>query len=87
MPPCFRQTASTTDEVVNGSLLPGLEKGNGLLCTTTLKALELFRGAYLSRNRDEKIDKVRRILEQLIVLPITEESYDVYECHLCSALI
>jgi tRNA(fMet)-specific endonuclease VapC len=59
-------------------LLGDLEKEDDLLCTTSMNALELFRGAYLSRNRDEKIAKVRRILEQLLVLPITEETYDVY---------
>ncbi len=55
-----------------------LEKGDELLCTTALNALELFRGAYLSSKRDEKIAKVRRILDQLLVLPITEETYDLY---------
>jgi len=55
-----------------------LEKEDDLLCTTSLNALELFRGAYLSSNREDKIAKVRRILEQLLVLPVTEETYDVY---------
>ncbi len=60
------------------TLLGDLEKEDDLLCTTALNALELFRGAYLSSNREDKIAKVRRILEQLLVLPITEETYDVY---------
>jgi predicted nucleic acid-binding protein len=55
-----------------------LEEEDQLLCTTSLNALELFRGAYLSSKRDEKISKVRHVLEQLLVLPIIEETYDVY---------
>lgn len=58
--------------------LDELEREDELLCTTSLNVLELFRGAYLSSKRDEKITKVRRILEQLLVLPIIEETYDVY---------
>jgi tRNA(fMet)-specific endonuclease VapC len=42
--------------------LDELEKEDELLCTTSLNALELFRGAYLSSKRDEKIVKVRRVL-------------------------
>ncbi len=55
-----------------------LEENDELLCTTSLNALELFRGAYLSPKRDEKIAKVRHVLEQLLILPIIEETYDVY---------
>jgi tRNA(fMet)-specific endonuclease VapC len=55
-----------------------LEEEDELFCTTSLNALELFRGAYLSSKHDEKIAKVRHILEQLLVLPIIEETYDVY---------
>lgn len=58
--------------------LSNLEDDDDLLCTTSLNALELFRGAYLSPKKDEKIAKVRRILDQLLVLPITEETYDIY---------
>ncbi len=58
--------------------LSNLENDDDLLCTTSLNALELFRGAYLSPKSDEKIARVRRILEQLLVLPITEETYDIY---------
>lgn len=60
------------------SRLADLENDNHLLCTTSLNALELFRGAYLSPKSDEKIVRVRRILEQLLVLPIAEETYDIY---------
>jgi tRNA(fMet)-specific endonuclease VapC len=55
-----------------------LENYEELLCTTSLNALELFRGAYLSSKRGEKVAKVRHVLEQLLVLPIIEETYDVY---------
>lgn len=58
--------------------LSNLENDDDLLCTTSLNALELFRGAYLSPKSDEKIARVRRILEQLLVLPITGETYDIY---------
>lgn len=58
--------------------LDELESDDHLLCTTSLNVLELFRGAYLSSKPDEKIAKIRRILEQLLVLPIIEETYDVY---------
>lgn len=54
-----------------------LEEDRELLCTTSLNALELFRGAYLSPKPDEKIAKVKRVLEPLLVLPIIEETYDV----------
>ncbi len=55
-----------------------LENEDELLCTTSLNALELFRGAYLSSKHDERIAKVRHVLEQLLVLPIIEETYDIY---------
>ncbi|MFB3764995.1 MAG: type II toxin-antitoxin system VapC family toxin [Methanotrichaceae archaeon] len=60
------------------SKLDELERDDDLLCTTSLNVLELFRGAYLSSKRDEKIAKIRNILEQLLILPIIEETYHIY---------
>lgn len=60
------------------SRLADLENEDNLLCTTSMNALELFKGAYLSPKIDEKIARVRKILDRLLVLPITEETYNIY---------
>lgn len=48
------------------------------LATTAITALELFKGAYLSRKRDENIRKVKTILELFDCLPIEECTYEAF---------
>jgi len=47
------------------------------LATTAITAMELYKGAYVSKNRDN-ILKVRTILELFILLPVDETMYEVF---------
>jgi predicted nucleic acid-binding protein len=47
------------------------------LATTAITAMELYKGAYVSKNRDN-ILKVRTILELFILLPVDETVYEVF---------
>lgn len=48
------------------------------LATTAITALELYKGAYLSRKRDENIRKVKTILELFDCLPLDECTYEAF---------
>ncbi len=60
------------------SKLSELELENEAICTTSLNVLELFKGAYRSNKKDENINGMQRLIEQLLVLPIAEDVYDIY---------
>jgi tRNA(fMet)-specific endonuclease VapC len=52
------------------------EKGM-VLFTTGITALELYKGAFVSKNEDNRI-KVQTILELFIVLPVDESVYEAF---------
>ena len=52
------------------------EKGMALF-TTGITALELYKGAFVSKNDDNRI-KVQTILELFIVLPVDESVYEAF---------
>ena len=60
------------------SWLSEMEMEKEALCTTSLNVLELFKGAYRSKKTDENIIDVQKFIEQLLVLPIIEDTYDIY---------
>jgi predicted nucleic acid-binding protein len=47
------------------------------LSTTAITALELFKGAYVSKNR-RNVERARTILELFSVLPLDETVYEVF---------
>jgi tRNA(fMet)-specific endonuclease VapC len=54
-------------------------EGKGeLICTTSINALELYRGAYISARKQENVEAVKKILESLLVLTISEDTYDIF---------
>jgi tRNA(fMet)-specific endonuclease VapC len=55
----------------------GFEQLGIVLATTAITAMELYKGAYVSKNRDNLI-KVRTILELFTLLPVDETVYDVF---------
>ena len=59
------------------TLLSRLEE-DGVLCTTVMNALELYKGAYLSNKPTENLNKVKRVLGTLSVLPIDKSVYTVF---------
>lgn len=52
------------------------EKEQGL-CTTGITALELYKGAYCSADK-ESPDKVKKILALFTIIPINERVYEIY---------
>jgi predicted nucleic acid-binding protein len=47
-----------------------LEKTEETICTTQINAFELYMGAYLPTKSDEDVQKVKRLLDAFVVLPI-----------------
>jgi tRNA(fMet)-specific endonuclease VapC len=55
----------------------GFEDEDIALATTAITAMELYKGAYVSKNRDN-LTKVRTILELFTLLPVDETVYEVF---------
>jgi len=55
----------------------GFERQGIAFATTAITAMELYKGAYVSKNRDNLI-KVRTLLELFILLPVDETVYEVF---------
>jgi tRNA(fMet)-specific endonuclease VapC len=55
----------------------GFEDEDTALATTAITAMELYKGAYVSKNRDNLL-KVRTILELFTLLPVDETVYEVF---------
>jgi len=58
--------------------LEAMEREGLPLATTAINALELYRGAFLSASVQENLREVETIMEALIELPITDETYRVF---------
>jgi len=55
----------------------GFEDEDIALATTAITAMELYKGAYVSKNPDNLM-KVRTILELFTLLPVDETVYEVF---------
>jgi tRNA(fMet)-specific endonuclease VapC len=55
----------------------GFEQQGIALSTTAITAMELYKGAYVSKNRDNQ-KKVRTLLELFTPLPVDETVYEVF---------
>jgi predicted nucleic acid-binding protein len=53
-----------------------LEETEMTICTTQINALELYKGAYLPAKSDKYIQKVRKLLDAFVILPINEDAYE-----------
>ena len=55
-----------------------LEETKETLCTTQINVLELYKGAYLPTKSNENIQKVKKLLDALVVLGIDENIYELF---------
>lgn len=55
----------------------GFEQKGIALATTAITAMELYKGAYVSGNRNNVL-KVRSFLDLFILLPVDESVYEVF---------
>ena len=51
-----------------------LEETEETICTTQINALELYKGAYLPTKSDEAVQKVKKLLDAFVILPINEDT-------------
>jgi predicted nucleic acid-binding protein len=55
-----------------------LEESEETICTTQINALELYKGAYLPTKSLEDLQKVKKLLDAFVVLPISDETYECF---------
>ncbi|OPY48684.1 MAG: tRNA(fMet)-specific endonuclease VapC [Methanosaeta sp. PtaU1.Bin112] len=59
-------------------MLSRLEDGNESVCTTSINVLELYRGVFLSKKIDENLRMLSAMLDQLLVLDLNEDAYEIF---------
>ena len=55
-----------------------LQAAGEVLCTTQINVLELYKGVYRPAKSKSGLEKVRKLLDALIILPIDDDVYDVF---------
>jgi len=58
--------------------LSEIEDSEQIICTTSINVLELYKGAYLSKRLAANLEAVRKIIEALLVISISDEIYDIF---------
>ena len=53
-----------------------LEEAEETICTTQINVLELYKSAYLPTKSDEDVQKVRKLLDAFVILPINDDTYE-----------
>jgi predicted nucleic acid-binding protein len=53
-----------------------LEETEETICTTQINALELYKGAYLPTKSNEDVQKVKKLLDAFVILPINDDTYE-----------
>lgn len=53
-----------------------LEETKETICTTQINVLELYKGAYLPTISKEYLQKVKKLLDAFVVLPINDDTYE-----------
>jgi len=59
-------------------MLSRLDGGNESVCTTSINVLELYRGVFLSKRVDENLRILIALLDQLLVLDLNEDAYEIF---------
>ncbi len=59
-------------------MLYRLEEGGESVCTTSINVLELYRGVFLSERVDENLRALIALLDQLLVLDLNEDAYEIF---------
>lgn len=65
-------------------LYSAYEEQSQPLATTAISALELYKGAYLSRKKDENVEKVKAFLGLFECLPGDESIYEAFGAYSAS---
>ena len=55
-----------------------LEETGETLCTTQINVLELYKGVYGPTRSDKGLEKVRKLLDALVILDINEDVYEMF---------
>jgi predicted nucleic acid-binding protein len=55
-----------------------LQAAGEVLCTTQINVLELYKEIYHPAKSKSGLEKVRKLLDALIILPIDDDVYDVF---------
>jgi len=55
-----------------------LEETGETLCTTQINVLELYKGVYNPSRSDQGLEKVRKLLDALVILDINEDVYEMF---------
>jgi tRNA(fMet)-specific endonuclease VapC len=55
-----------------------LEQTGETLCTTQISVLELYKGAYVPTKSEDGLEKIKKLLDAFIILPINEDIYDIF---------
>jgi tRNA(fMet)-specific endonuclease VapC len=53
-----------------------LEETEETICTTQINAFELYKGAYLPTKSDEDVQKVKKLIDAFVILPINDDTYE-----------
>lgn len=59
-------------------MLSQLEGVSESVCTTSINVLELYRGVFLSKRVDENLRILIALLDQLLVLDLNEDAYEIF---------
>ncbi|MGA9097390.1 MAG: type II toxin-antitoxin system VapC family toxin [Methanotrichaceae archaeon] len=55
-----------------------LEDTGETICTTQINVLELYKGAYTPPKSEEGREKVKKLLDGFVILPINEDTYEMF---------
>ena len=55
-----------------------LEETGETLCTTQINVLELYKGVYSPTRSDKGLEKVKKLLDALVILDINEDVYEMF---------
>ncbi|HPS91267.1 MAG TPA: type II toxin-antitoxin system VapC family toxin [Methanothrix sp.] len=59
-------------------MLTRLEESGESVCTTSINVLELYKGVFLSKKVDENLRVLSAMLDQLLVLDLNEDAYEIF---------
>jgi tRNA(fMet)-specific endonuclease VapC len=55
-----------------------LEETGETLCTTQINVLELYKGVYSPIRSESGLQKVKKLLDAFVILPLDEDVYDMF---------
>jgi tRNA(fMet)-specific endonuclease VapC len=55
-----------------------LEETGEMLCTTQINVLELYKGAFAPTRSEDGLEKIKKMLDAFLILPIDEDTYEIF---------